>query len=402
MSQDQTPPPEPSPDESPATPTEPEAVVDLPADSLAEAENLPEPDEPEAGLTSTPTSSDLSGDRGSGTESSPETSAATTAAATPPSVPSASSARTTVKPEALSPSETLKDIWSQTKPALKVQTIQFLKWTIRVLEGVVAKLEAPPPEPVQPAVAGEATVPAAPADWVRQLQVNWQRLAGWWTGLLRQIRPRLPAVMNQRLDDRALTATIGLLLVLGVWTTSSLLSGKPQPTEVATAPAPPPEPVTIPIAEPTLPPVLKAPEPQQQVAEKPDQASPLPEQQPAPSENKPAPPAPPLRLTPEQKLIASIQDEVSDVSKQYVEGLIESVQANFRSSRLIVRISNQWYVLNQSQQDKLSNELLKRAQELDFSKLELVDPEETLLARSPVVGSEMVILRRSNEPEATV
>jgi hypothetical protein len=78
-----------------------------------------------------------------------------------------------------------------------------------------------------------------------------------------------------------------------------------------------------------------------------------------------------------------------------VSGLIQSVQANFRVSRLTVKVGDGWYELSEPQQDNLANEMLRRAQELNFSKLEITDPEATLLARSPVVGTEMVILQRS-------
>jgi hypothetical protein len=50
--------------------------------------------------------------------------------------------------------------------------------------------------------------------------------------------------------------------------------------------------------------------------------------------------------------------------------------------------------LKESQQDKLADEILRRSNELDFSKLEITDLKGTLLARSPVVGPNMVILKR--------
>ncbi len=77
-----------------------------------------------------------------------------------------------------------------------------------------------------------------------------------------------------------------------------------------------------------------------------------------------------------------------------MNGLIQSVQANFRSSRLTIKVGEGWYGLSQPQQNTLANEMLQRAKELDFSKLEITDAEGTLLARSPVVGPEMIILRR--------
>jgi len=40
--------------------------------------------------------------------------------------------------------------------------------------------------------------------------------------------------------------------------------------------------------------------------------------------------------------------------------------------------------------------MLERSRELDFSQLEITDPEGTLLAHSPVVGNDMVIWKRQN------
>jgi hypothetical protein len=186
------------------------------------------------------------------------------------------------------------------------------------------------------------------------------------------------------LSDRALTGAIAGVLVILLWTVSSLLPAKPQPTTIAEAP--PAEtvvPLPSPIATP-IPPLVKAPD-----VPKPVEISPAP--------SKPAKPSPPLKLTPEQTLIARIQDQVAAISNQYASGLVQSVQANFRGSRLIVNISDGWYSLSRSQQDNLAGEILRRTENLDFIKLELIDGTGRLLARSPVVGSEMIILKRSNE-----
>jgi hypothetical protein len=211
--------------------------------------------------------------------------------------------------------------------------------------------------------------------------------------MLRQLRDRLPASINRNWSDQALTGAIIGLLVLLLWSISTLLPDQPQPTTVAKAPPAEtivrsPAPTVAPTPTPTpIPPLVKAP-----AEPKPVEISPSPV--------APSPSPPPLKLTPEQTLIARIQNQVVAISNQYANGLVQSVQASFRSSRLIVHISDGWYGLSRSQQDKLAGELLSRTQNLDFSKLELVDGAGTLLARSPVVGTEMIILKRANEPTA--
>jgi hypothetical protein len=99
-------------------------------------------------------------------------------------------------------------------------------------------------------------------------------------------------------------------------------------------------------------------------------------------------------LTPEQILIAAIENRVSSVSDTIEDGLVKSIQANFRNSSLMVTINNNWYSLKSSQQDKLAADMFQRAKELDFSRLEIFDSQDRLVARNPVVGNEMIIFQR--------
>lgn len=202
-----------------------------------------------------------------------------------------------------------------------------------------------------------------------------------WRSALPKMRSRLPMALNQQLSDRALTrVAIGLAVVL-VWIGSGLLTGNPAATlpssTVASRSAPPP--TFVPIQKP-LPAV--APTAALDVV-----ASPLP----AVPE-----PLPNLNLTPHQSLIAAIQDQVAEVTNRYADGLIQATQANFRSGILMVKLGSGWYTLSQGQQDSLTSDMLKRSRELDFRKLEITDPENMLLARSPVVGDKMVVLRRDS------
>ncbi len=99
-------------------------------------------------------------------------------------------------------------------------------------------------------------------------------------------------------------------------------------------------------------------------------------------------------MTPEQTLIAAIENQVAEISDRFASGLIKSIQANFRTSNLTLKISADWYTLEESQQDKLAAEILQRSQELDFTHLEIIDSQNKLVARNPVVGTEMVIFKR--------
>ncbi|MCC5627153.1 hypothetical protein [Nostoc sphaeroides] len=263
--------------------------------------------------------------------------------------------------------------YQRVQPFWKAKIIQLLQGTIGVLEVTVEKLETAPPP-------GTEEKPS----FFQQFQL-------WWGGLLRTIRLFLPSNLSTKLSDTALTGIVTAIAVIIVWTTASVFTGKP--TEIATVP--PVEEVPTPTPTITTPPESVAPEPQP-----PEEITPPPEVEiPPPPTLEPEPiptptPTPVIELTPEQALIAAIENQVAEISDRIASGLIKSIQANFRSSNLTVKISNDWYTLKESQQDKLAGEILQRSQELDFTHLEIVDSQNRLIARNPVVGTEIVIFKR--------
>ncbi|AFY70298.1 hypothetical protein Pse7367_2027 [Thalassoporum mexicanum PCC 7367] len=100
-------------------------------------------------------------------------------------------------------------------------------------------------------------------------------------------------------------------------------------------------------------------------------------------------------ISPEKIMIADIQDQVIEVSSKYGEALIKSVKTNFRLGRLVVQLNDSWYQLDPLQQERLMADLLGRSQSLNFKKLLVSDADLNLVARSPVVGNQMVILRQA-------
>ncbi|NUN64995.1 hypothetical protein HCU40_09555 [Pseudanabaena biceps] len=101
-----------------------------------------------------------------------------------------------------------------------------------------------------------------------------------------------------------------------------------------------------------------------------------------------------LPLTAEQIAIAKIQTQVSEVADQYGEALFSSVQTNFKRGRLIVALNSGWYQLAPDQQTKLVSDLQKRSRSLNFQKLFVSDAENNLVARTPVTGDGIIILRQ--------
>jgi hypothetical protein len=104
-----------------------------------------------------------------------------------------------------------------------------------------------------------------------------------------------------------------------------------------------------------------------------------------------------LQLTPEQTLVAALQTKVAEILKDYPEDLLNSVEVDFGQHSLVVKVSDLWYKLNESRQTKLANQILERSRKLNLTKLELNDIGGTLVARSPVVGNQVIILQTTKE-----
>ncbi len=166
--------------------------------------------------------------------------------------------------------------------------------------------------------------------------------------------------------------------------TPAVIEKAPLPTEEEAASEP----------EVEIPPVTEKTPPQEEIVSKPDET-------PEKEELEITPP--PIPLTPEETLIAAIQNQVGEISLNLKDSssenptfaeIIESIQANFLNSNLTIKINNDWYSLEKKQQNKLAAEILQRSQELDFTHLEITDLQGKLIARNPVVGTEMIIFKR--------
>jgi hypothetical protein len=241
-------------------------------------------------------------------------------------------------------------------------------------ESVPVIIEAEMPEVSTPLPVPEAAAPATPTAaeieaetsageviWLDRFLPSFNDIQTWWSGILRKIRSLLPQSWQEKASDLLLTGVItGIIVALLL--TSVLLLPK-APTEIAEIP---PEAIETP-------PELKAPS------------------RPEPVEI--APPPEPV-LTPEQSLVAAIQDEVTSLTREYPQGLLHSVEADFLGSRLTITVAEKWYELSPGKQDKFANAVLQRSRKLDFRKLEIVNLQSNLLARNPVVGNNMVILQR--------
>ena len=110
--------------------------------------------------------------------------------------------------------------------------------------------------------------------------------------------------------------------------------------------------------------------------------------------NKTPPPQP--VITPEQILFSAIQEKISEITSQDYGELILSGEADLLAGRLLIKVSDDWYQMDKSSQDKFVNEALQRSQQFKIKKLAIQDLQNNLIARSPVVGNKMIILQREH------
>ena len=110
---------------------------------------------------------------------------------------------------------------------------------------------------------------------------------------------------------------------------------------------------------------------------------------------------PKVIFTPEQTLVAALPSRISQAIKDYTD-FVETFEVNLAQNRLSVEITDDWYNLDESRQDKLANQMLERSRQLDFNKLELKDSTGTLVARSPVIGDRIIILKSTRDKQPII
>ncbi|MEM1427258.1 MAG: hypothetical protein AAGF75_11990, partial [Cyanobacteria bacterium P01_H01_bin.130] len=296
---------------------------------------------------------------------------------------------------------------------------EVLRLLIKILNWLIVELEAEDirQRPGAPNSLGQRlTITQTEQDELTPLRRIWRRV-------LLIVRELLPQQL-QEISDRNLGVIVATVVVVVGWTAVDGILPKSAPIPeqaIAQVPSEPP-PVTTPAPEeipaaPKLPDVVEITPPlppstaleetataestdgddkgsaaETELGDNPDRPEQATPQEPLSSFEKP----PALEMTPEQSLIAAIQDQVVETAQQYGDsGIVRSIQADFRQGRLLVRIDpTPWFDLPATEQDQLAADLWARSLNLDFNKLEITTVEGVILARSPVIGNTMVILQR--------
>ena len=102
---------------------------------------------------------------------------------------------------------------------------------------------------------------------------------------------------------------------------------------------------------------------------------------------------PQLEFTPEQNLVAALEHKVVDLTQTYPEEYVASIEIDIPNDSLVVRVTDNWYDLEESRQNSLGERILQRSREFGFRQLKLKDSKGTLVARQPIIGNNIILVR---------
>jgi hypothetical protein len=295
-------------------------------------------------------------------------------------------------------------VYHKKPPFWKILIIEVLRGTIGILERMVTRLETSPAS-TTPEKGGLLL-------WVVRK----------WDGFLRGFRLFLPSKVANNVSDGFLTLIFAFLgvLAIGVTATSlisqigsqpvtdSTVEGKTQPqlsqpptdsmVEGKTQPQLG-QPVTDSTVEGKTQPQLGQPVTDSMVEGK---TQPQLSQPPTDSILKSKSEIEPVELIPQQEVTGFIEKKLKAVTatsiitkdKQRTElELVQSIKTNFRISEIVIKITEDWYKLESSQQEKLAAQILKSCQEMDLIHVKILNTRNQLIARSPVIGTKMVFFQ---------
>jgi hypothetical protein len=97
-------------------------------------------------------------------------------------------------------------------------------------------------------------------------------------------------------------------------------------------------------------------------------------------------------VSPEETLVAAVRSQFNTLASQYPAGLINNLELDNEQQLAIVTLGNLWGSLAGDQQQQVAQSLWQQARTYQMAKLEMRSGSGNLLARSPVVGQEMVIV----------
>jgi hypothetical protein len=313
-------------------------------------------------------------------------------------------------------SKAAKTFWKSAQPVLKEKSIQALRAANRFSEHFL--------DQTWPKLSGQA-IAAIPADakakveaqkakvqptlnklqplWEKAIVPVWQKaVVPIWMKGIALLRARLPEPLPQELTDRFLTIAVISALVILYWFFSSLTGGKPaaakQPTfaKPTSAPIVTRRPVTVPAQpRPKSAPTI-ATKPIAPTIAPPVSSKPMARPSQTPVKTPSAPLSTPQPTREPVLDLGEVQTQLSSAVANVDPGLIASVRSLESNRRLQATLGETWFGLSAPAQNQVAQALWEKSQTLNFEKFELRDDAGDLVARSPAIGSKVIILKRKD------
>lgn len=98
------------------------------------------------------------------------------------------------------------------------------------------------------------------------------------------------------------------------------------------------------------------------------------------------------QVNPETELVQAVQSKLQGLASKYPAGLISNLELHPERQLAKVVVSNQWFNLPLAQRQQTAQSLWLQAVDYKMVKLEVQSMDGQLLARSPVVGGEAIVL----------
>jgi hypothetical protein len=300
-----------------------------------------------------------------------------------------------------------KQTWAKAQPVLQKNTIKALLAANKGSEHFLDNILPPLTQKTIAAIPANAktkfnTQKEKIQPTLNKLQPLWQKvvLPFWsnvvvpnWGKLLNFLRQRLPAELKNTLTNRFLTIGIAVILWFVLWLWGAITPDRsvaqPKPVRqpaVATRTASPSNPT---YSTPRTAPSITPQAPRTPVKVSPKEPVAVAPPTPSPSPVPVTPPKPEIDL-------AAIQTQLESAIERQGDGLVKSVQAPEKFQQLQINLSKDWYGLAKDEQDQLAQTLAQQSEKLKFAKFEVRDDQNALVARSPIVGNEVIILKRSS------
>lgn len=316
-----------------------------------------------------------------------------------PPVPPKESALDTVGNFVGSVFQLIRKVVQAIVPLFRAIAVLILRFVIQILQLLLDLLEGSPKLPAPTSSPDNLTDKAGAKTPLTTTSPKQKRsllsaVGAVWRGLINLVRAVLPDTWNQKLPTPLLNLLLAGAIALTLWITPSILFPRSAPN-VAT------QPPQSEIPDSSVPPALDVADTSEDAQDSKPLTS-LSGETEIPLESIVSESGdlelPPVRgFSPSQrKSIETLQKQLMDLRNRYDSTplLIQSAHVNAKRDRLTVELGEDWYELPPRRQDRLAEDLWQRSQQASLPKLLLIDGEQTVLARSPMVGQEILILQR--------